>query len=111
MPNCVFPQCSVQRIPKYDGIGLFEITRRKGDFYVQWRNNLIAEISRYRVIDKALQHRLDHGKVFICELHFRPEDIEPTGKYSIFYLIYAFTTQLFCIYFQLSVYRNLLTLS
>ena len=80
MANCVFPQCGVQRIHKYTGIGLFKITSRKGEFFTRWRNNLINAISRYRVMDKELEERIMEGKVYICERHFLPEDIEPTGK-------------------------------
>ena len=73
MANCVFPQCGVQRIHKYSGIGLFKIPTRKCDFYTEWRNNLIN-------VDKTLKERIMKGKVYVCERHFLPEDIERTGK-------------------------------
>ena len=78
MANYVFPQCGVQKIHKYSGIGLFKIPTRKCDFYTEWRNNLNNVISRYRVVDKSLKERIMKGKV--CERHFLPEDIERTGK-------------------------------
>ena len=84
MANCVFPGCGVQRISKYEGIGLFKITSRQGDFYAEWRNKTIDVISSYRVVDKDLKRRMDEGKVFICERHFLPEEIELTSKFLIF---------------------------
>ena len=80
MANCVFPQCGVQRIHKYSGIRLFKIPTRKCDFYTEWRTNLINVISRYRLVGKTLKERIMKGKVYVCERHFLPEDIERTGK-------------------------------
>ena len=62
MANCVFPQCGVQRIHKYSGIGLFKIPTRKCDSYTEWRNNLINVISHYRVVVKTLKERTMKGK-------------------------------------------------
>lgn len=81
MANCVFPGCGVQRIPKYDGIGLFRVTSRKGDFYEEWRNKLIRLILQYRVMkEQELREKVMKGNVYICEKHFSPQDIEYTSK-------------------------------
>ena len=80
MANCVFPGCGVQRIPQYKGIGLFRIPCRKGEFYIEWMDKIIDVVSRYRVVNKELKQKMIDGKVYICERHFLPEEIESTSK-------------------------------
>ena len=49
------------------------------DFHVKWRNNIAAVLGRYRVMDKAVRERILTGKIYICERHFKTEDIEFTS--------------------------------
>ena len=79
--NCSFPECSVSRRRKYHGIAIFQIPRRKDDFHVNWRKALLDVLSRFRSIDKAFKNQMDTGKVYICECHFEPKDIELTSKF------------------------------
>ena len=52
---------------------------RDDDFHVSWRNNIVAVLGRYRVMDKAVRERVLTGKIYICERHFKTEDIEFTS--------------------------------
>ena len=48
---------------------------RDDDFHVSWRNNTVAVLGWYRVMDKAVRERILTGKIYICERHFKTEDI------------------------------------
>ena len=61
--NCAFPECTVSRKPKYQGIGIFQIPVRDDDFHVNWRNNIVAVLGRYRVTDKTVRERILTGKI------------------------------------------------
>ena len=55
---------------------LFRVTAGKSDFNTKWRENIVRVIGKYRVLDAAFYNRLKNGKVFVCERHYAPEDIE-----------------------------------
>ena len=73
--NCVFPE----KTAKYHGIGIFQISIRDDDFHFNWRNNIVAVLGRYRVMDKAVKECVLTGKIYICERHFKTGDIEFTS--------------------------------
>ena len=73
--NCAFPECTVSRTAKYQDIGIFQIPMRDDDFLVSWRNNIVAVLGRYRVV----RERILTGKIYVCERHFKTEDIEFTS--------------------------------
>ena len=77
--NSAFPECTVSRTVKYQGIGIFQIAMTDDDFHVSWRNNIVTVLGRYRVMDKAVREHILTGKIYICEQHFRTEDIEFTS--------------------------------
>ena len=52
---------------------------RDDDYRVSRRNNIVAVLGRYRVMDKAVRERILTGKIYICEQHFKTEDIEFTS--------------------------------
>ena len=52
---------------------------RDDDYHVSPRNNIVAVLGRYRVMDKAVRERILTGKIYICEQHFKTEDIEFTS--------------------------------
>jgi len=78
MADCAIPQCGVLRKQKYSGISLFKIS--KASCNSEWRSSLVEAIKRNREVDTTLRKRLKDGDVFICERHFRTEDIEFTSR-------------------------------
>ena len=77
--NCAFPECTVSRTAKYQGIGILKIPMRNNDFHVSWRNNIVAVLEWYRVMDKAVRECILTGKIYICEQHFKTEHVEFTS--------------------------------
>ena len=43
---------------------------------MKWRDNWLNEITKTRVIDQAFRRFIANDRVFTCEKHFDPEDIE-----------------------------------
>ena len=80
MANCAFPECSVERIKKYQGITIFTVTERKSDFYCRWGKASVDDLWRYRVIEPSLKRKILDGEelIYICEGDFVDEDIERT---------------------------------
>ena len=69
MTNCVFPGYNTNlNNKKYDHIGLFKLTGWKSKYYMDWKENVVAVIKRYRVIHESLQKRIDKGNVWTCKL-------------------------------------------
>ena len=74
--NCAFPECTVSRTGKYQSIEIFKISISDDDFHVNSRNNILAILGRYRVMDKAVREGILTGKIYIWERHLKTEDIE-----------------------------------
>ena len=75
--NCAFHQCGTCRRHK---LSIFTIPNRKGDFYEEWRTNILNVFIKYRVKDDTLKEKIKAGTVYICQRHFQESDIEFTGK-------------------------------
>ena len=73
MANCAIPLCGVSRKRKYRGISIFKIS--KASCNSEWRSSLVEAIKRTREVD-----------IFICERHFRTEDIEFTSRLLLYIL-------------------------
>ena len=73
--NCFFPECGASRTKNYQGVRIFQIPMRKNKFYTKW-NNVV------RMLDKDLKTRTLEGNIYVCERHFKKEDIEFTSKFS-----------------------------
>lgn len=54
----------------------FQIPTRKCD--TDWRNDIVKVLGKYREVDMSLRERIANGNVYICERHFKPDDIELT---------------------------------
>ena len=79
---CCFPQCgSCSR----GNLAVFKITNRTGDFYQEWRKQVLDIVKKCRVFDNDFHRQLDNGRVAICEAHYKKEDIEhtKTGKKTV----------------------------
>jgi hypothetical protein len=52
-------------------------TEREGrDGHKEWREKWLNEITKTRAIDGDFKKRIDSDRVFTCEKHFDPKDIE-----------------------------------
>ena len=74
----VFPGCTTSQSKKYKDINLFKLPARACDS--EWKKKLVDVIKKYRVVDRDLNERIASSKVYICEHHFIPSDIEFTSK-------------------------------
>ena len=81
--NCAFPSCTTSEYKhKHSGVSLFNITRSTSELKTKWRNDVIHIIKRYRVITPEFNKLVMKRKKWICKLHYLPEDIEISGKFS-----------------------------
>ena len=88
--SCVIPGCFTHTGgKKYQGISVFTIPTRKCD--AEWTKKLCAVIGTYRTMDTQLKKLIADGKCYICETHFKPEEIEYTSKF-IFAVVIHFTS-------------------
>ena len=56
--------------PAEDKLSTFKIPNRKGDFYEEWRTNILNVLIKYRVKDDKLKEKIKAGTVYICERRF-----------------------------------------
>ena len=73
--NCSLYGCTVSRRSKHKGIAIFKIPTGDTDFEKKWREKLISIITKDRVIDAALRERINCRKLFICQRHYREDQI------------------------------------
>ena len=78
MPNCVIYGCGIS---KRHSLSLVKLPGRKTEFYLKWKTEILSIITRDRVVDPDFKALFKNDKVYICERHFKPEDIEYTSKY------------------------------
>ena len=72
--NCAVFDCGSCRRTK--GIGIWKLPVAKDEASKKWREDWLSIITRTREIDQDFRRRIENGKVFTCEKHFDPEDIE-----------------------------------
>ena len=78
--NCCMPQCTVSQTSKHSGIKLYQVSTRQNDFYSKWRKETLANVGRYRVIDKIFKARIENGRAFTCARHYAEADFEVTSE-------------------------------
>ena len=89
--NCLFPGCTNSRYKKKEEtpeegttsvtepVRFFKIQTRKGQFYQNWRNEVLAIVKRYREdLDPQFYAQIYKSGKFICNRHYSPEDTEMT---------------------------------
>ena len=72
--NCAVFDCGSCRRTK--GIGIWKLPAAKNDAYKKWRADWLNEITKTRDVDKDFRELIAKDRVFTCERHFAPEDIE-----------------------------------
>ena len=72
--NCAIFGCGTCRRVK--GIGIWKLPAAKDEAHKKWRADWLREITKTREIDQDFRERIKNDRVFTCEKHFLPEDIE-----------------------------------
>ncbi len=72
--NCAVFGCGTTRRTK--GVGIFKLPAAKNEEYKKWRADWLNEITKGCVVDKDFRERLESDQVFMCEKHFKPEEVE-----------------------------------
>ena len=76
--NCSVNGCGVNRRMK--GMGIFKIP--SADTNSEWRKKWLGELLRFRELDVNLRAQIKQNRVFICERHFKTDEIE-LSKYHL----------------------------
>ena len=87
MTNCATYGCGIS---KRHSLGLFKLAGRKTEFHLKWKTEILSNINRDRVVDPDFKELIKNDKVYICERHFKPEDIGYTSKYIFCVLCISF---------------------
>ena len=74
--NCSIFGCNTSGRIEFAGTSLLRVTKGKDPFSTQWREKLIAVITKHRVVDERLKEQIRKVNLFICEKHFESSDIE-----------------------------------
>eukprot|EP00794_Sanderia_malayensis_P002689 gene2689-3111_t len=61
--NCSLPGCGTSRRQTYSGIAIFKIPQRKSQDFVDWKNQILDILKRYRVVDETGRKALKFGAV------------------------------------------------
>lgn len=72
--NCSVFGCGTCRRTK--GIGIWKLPAPRNQEYKKWRENWLSQITKTRTFEKDFRKMIDNNKVFTCEKHFKPEDVE-----------------------------------
>ena len=76
--NCAVFGCGLCRRTK--GIGIWKLPVAKDEAHRKWQDEWLGEIKKTREMDQNFREQLKSDKIYTCEKHFAPEDIE-TCKY------------------------------
>ena len=58
-----------------EGIGIWKVPAAKDVAHKKCRADWLREITKTREIDQGFRERIKNDRVFNCEKHFLPEDI------------------------------------
>ena len=72
--NCAVLGCGTSRRTK--GIGILKLPASKDEAHKKWRQEGLNKIKKTRASDAAFKVLVAKDRIFTCEKHFEPEDIE-----------------------------------
>lgn len=72
--NCAVFGCGSCRRSK--GIGIFKLPIASDESNCKWREAWLSEITKTRMMDQDFRNQITNDRVYTCEKHFNPEDIE-----------------------------------
>ena len=73
--NCSIYGCAVSRRKKYKGIGIYKVPSGDDEYSIKHREKLVAIITRNREVDESLKDQIKRKHLFICQRHYRPDQI------------------------------------
>ena len=71
--NCSIFGCSSSR--RNSNIGIFKLPTPKDEFHKKWREQLLAVVTRDRIMDASLKSQIKRDKIHICEKHFTEDQL------------------------------------
>ena len=72
--NCSIFGCRTNR--RHSGVGIFRIPAGKDKKSKKIHDPWIKVVTRDRVVDDNFRKQIDSGNVYVCERHFKKEEIE-----------------------------------
>ena len=72
--NCAVFGCGSCRRTK--GIGIWKLPLAVDDRHREWREAWLGELKKTREIDSDFRDQIKNDRVYTCEKHFAPEDVE-----------------------------------
>lgn len=72
--NCCIVGCGSSR--RKQNLGIFKLPKAVNSEYSKWRADLLEIILRTRELDVDFKQQIQDDKISICELHFKPEDLD-----------------------------------
>ena len=57
-------------------VGIWKLPAPRNETNKKWRLDWLNQLTISREIDKNFQRLIDNDRVYICEKHFKAEDIE-----------------------------------
>ena len=72
--NCSIFGCGTNR--RHSGVRIFRIPAGKDEKSKEIHDAWIKVITRDRVVDDNFRKQIDSGNVYVCERHFKKEEIE-----------------------------------
>ena len=72
--NCSILGCGSCRRSK--GIGIWKLPKPKDEAHKKWQNEWLQQITQSRDVDRHFKDLVEKDRVYTCEKHFKPEDIE-----------------------------------
>ena len=91
--NCSIFGCGTNR--RHTGVGIFRIPSgndqersKRQERSKAIRDEWIKVITKDRVVDANFRKQIESGNVYVCERHFKKEEIECRKYYAIFLAYY-----------------------
>ena len=72
--NCSVFSCGSCKRTK--GMGIWKLPLAKDEAHGKWRDEWLGEIKKTREMDQNFREQLKNDRIYTCERHFAPEDIE-----------------------------------
>ena len=71
--NCSTQGFHVLWKSKYKDISIIKVPSGDSKFETNWRNILVAVVTRDRIVDDTLRKGIENKRIFICQQHFRTD--------------------------------------